>query len=75
MSNVPELEGTRQALIALRSDLDHQRRDAPTPAIAHALKLADTYLFMALGYTGHNDQLFAEEGSADLGGDPFPNLR
>jgi hypothetical protein len=56
MSNVPELEGTRQALIALRSDLDHQRRDAPTPAIAHALKLA-------------------EEGSADLGGDPFPNLR
>lgn len=74
MSNLAELDQTRDSLLALRADLDRQRRDAPTPAIAHALKLADAYLFMALGYTGHTDQLFAEEGAVDAGGDPFPNL-
>lgn len=74
MTHLPDLDETRQALLALRSDLDRQRRAAPTPGIAHALKLADVYLFMALGYTGHTDQLFAEEGSVDDGGEPHPNL-
>jgi hypothetical protein len=74
VSRVPDLDATRAELLRLRSDLATQRRAAPTPGIAHALKLADTYLFMALGYTAHTAQLFPEEGSDDADGEPFPNL-
>ena len=65
MTTIAELEATRHSLIRLRRGLHHQWRTAPTPGIAHALRLADIYLFMALGYTGHTDELFAEEGMAD----------
>ena len=51
------------------------RRQATTPGVAHALRLADIYLFMALGYTGHNDELFPEEGFADVDGEALPHLR
>lgn len=74
MSHVSELETARDDLLKLRADLLAQRRSAPTPGIAHALRLADIYLFMALGYTGHNDELFPEEGFADIGGELLPNL-
>ncbi|MGF1597122.1 MAG: hypothetical protein ACFCVK_09335 [Acidimicrobiales bacterium] len=69
------MEATRHDLLALRAGLLDLRRRAPTPGVAHALRLADTYLFMALGYTGHRDELFPEEGFADLGGEQLPNLR
>ena len=75
MSHISELEETRLALLALRRELGLQREAAPTPGIAHALRLADTYLFMALGYCGHSDELFPEEGTVDVGLSPFPNLR
>jgi hypothetical protein len=75
MSFPQELEPTRQALLSLRSELSRQRHEAPTPGIAHALRLADAYLFMALGYCGHNDELFPEERGAEQDGRPFPNLR
>lgn len=71
----PELEQARHDLLALRSELRRQRSVAPTPGVAHALRLADTYLFMALGYCGHNDTLFPEEGDGDAAGTQFPNLR
>ena len=71
---IADMEATRQELLALRADLLELRRTAPTPGVAHALRLADTYLFMALGYTGHSDELFPEEGFADLGGEQLPNL-
>ena len=74
MSHVREMETARADLLRLRTDLIAQRRSAPTPGIAHALRLADVYLFMALGYTGHNDELFPEEGFADIGGESLPNL-
>jgi hypothetical protein len=70
-----ELEQTRQDLLALRGELHRQRDAAPTPAIAHALRLADAYFFLALGYCGHNDQLFPEEGHVEADQVPFPNLR
>ena len=53
---------TQTALVELRSELLAIKTTAPTPAVAEALRLADIYLFMALSYTGHDDQLFPEEG-------------
>lgn len=70
-----ELAGTRDELLALRSELHRQRDAAPTPAIAHALRLADAYLFLALGYCGHNEQLFPEQGHVEPGAIAFPHLR
>ncbi len=74
------LQQTREDLLALRAELLRQRRSAPTPGVAHALRLADAYLFLALGYCGHNDELFPEEGFSDLADPatartPLPNLR
>ncbi len=75
MSHIPELDRAREDLLNLRAELHRQRRAAPTPALAHALRLADTYLFVALGYCGHNDELFPEEGHVEHDQVPFPNLR
>ena len=75
MSHIAGLEPTRQDLVALRVELHRQRDQAPTPGIAHALRLADAYLFMALGYCGHNDELFPEEGRVETDRLPFPKLR
>jgi hypothetical protein len=76
MSNFPaELDSTRRDLLSLRAELHRQRDTAPTPGIAHALRLADAYLFLALGYCGHNDQLFPEQGHIEANTVAFPNLR
>jgi len=75
MSHIADLEPTRQGLLALRAELHRQREAAPTPGVAHALRLADSYLFLALGYCGHNDELFPEEGHVEAGQTPFPELR
>ena len=75
MSHFADLESTRQDLLALRAELHRQRNVAPTPGVAHALRLADSYLFLALGYCGHNDELFPEEGHVEADRTPFPNLR
>ena len=75
MSYPEGLEPTRQDLLSLRAELQRQRAAAPTPAVAHALRLADSYLFVALGYCGHNDELFPEEGHVEPDRTPFPNLR
>ena len=72
---LPESGKASVDLLALRSELRRQRSVAPTPGVAHALRLADTYLFMALGYCGHNDTLFPEEGDGDASGTQFPHLR
>lgn len=76
MSNFPaELDQTRRDLLSLREELHRQRDAAPTPGIAHALRLADTYLFLALGYSGHNEQLFPEQGHVEPNAATFPHLR
>ena len=75
MSYPDDLEQTKQELLSLRAELHRQRDAAPTPAVAHALRLADSYLFVALGYCGHNDELFPEEGRVEADRTPFPNLR
>ncbi len=48
-------------LVGVRRALRAEREQAVSPAVAHALRLADVYLFMALGYLGHLDELFPEE--------------
>ena len=73
--HIADLEQTRLELLALRTELLRQREAAPTPGVAHALRLADSYLFMALGYCGHNDELFPEEGYVEVGQTPLPHLR
>ena len=75
MSHIAALEQTRQDLLVLRAELLRQRAAAPTPAVAPALRLADAYLFLALGYCGHSDELFPEEGHVEPDREPFPNLR
>lgn len=74
MSHIEEMEATAADLLALRNELLRMRRAATTPGVAHALRLADTYLFMALGYTGYNGALFPEEGFADIDGEDLPHL-
>ena len=76
MTDFPaELDQTRRDLVSLREELHRQRDAAATPGIAHALRLADAYLFLALGYCGHNDQLFPEQGHLEPNAVAFPNLR
>ena len=51
----------RERLLALRAQLLAEQADAASPAVARALEMADAYLFLALGYTGHTDELFPGE--------------
>lgn len=49
-------------LLALRRSLLAEEEAAPSPAVARALEMADTYLFLALSYLGYTEKLFPEEG-------------
>jgi hypothetical protein len=57
----PEVEDQRRRLLELRSRLREERRLSPTPAVDHALRLAEAYLQLGLGYCGHTEDLFPEE--------------
>jgi hypothetical protein len=63
-----EVERQRQRLLALRAELVSARETAISPAIARALEMAETYLFLGLGYVGHTDELFPGEGTIDADG-------
>jgi hypothetical protein len=56
-----ETEGQRQRLLNLRSLLRRERGAKPTPAVDHALRLAELHVQIALGYCGHTEDLFPEE--------------
>lgn len=58
-----DAERQRRRLVELRSALLAERANAISPAVAGALGLADTYLFLALGYVGHTDELFPGEAA------------
>jgi hypothetical protein len=49
-------------LLSLRRSLLAEEQAAPSPAVARALEMADTYLFLALSYLGYTEKLFPEEG-------------
>lgn len=51
----------RERLIALRGQMLAEQADAVSPAVARALEMADAYVFLALGYLGHVDELFPGE--------------
>jgi hypothetical protein len=51
----------RERLIALRGQMLAEQADAASPAVARALEMADAYVFLALGYLGHVDELFPGE--------------
>lgn len=53
-------EAARQRLVQLREQLLTETRSATTPAVARALEMADVYLFLALGYLGHTDELLPD---------------
>lgn len=57
----PEVEDQRLRLDDLRRRLRDERARNPAPAVDHALRLAEVYLQLALGYCGHTDDLFPEE--------------
>lgn len=48
-------------LLALRRSLLAERHAAPSPGVSRALEMADMYLFLAISYLGHTDQLYPEE--------------
>ncbi|GAB4967708.1 hypothetical protein MAHJHV55_38250 [Mycobacterium avium subsp. hominissuis] len=48
-------------LLDVRRALLAEEADAPSPAVARALEMADVYLFLAISYLGHTDHLFPEE--------------
>jgi hypothetical protein len=60
----PEVEAQRQRLADLRFRVRQERASGPTPAVDHALRLAELYLQVGLGYCGHTDDLFPEETAA-----------
>lgn len=51
----------RERLVALREGLLSEQAAAVSPAVGRALEMADAYLFLALGYLGHTDELFPGE--------------
>lgn len=60
-STVPGMAEPLARLLALRRSLLAEEEAAPSPAVARALQMADTYLFLALSYLGYTDELFPEE--------------
>ncbi|WP_261558753.1 hypothetical protein [Frankia tisae] len=56
-----DVERQRARLLALHAHLAREREAALSPAIERALETAQMYLFLALGYTGHTDELFPDE--------------
>lgn len=59
-----DVESTRRRLLDIRDALSAERETAGSPALARALDLAETYLYLGLGYLGHCDDLFPEEGAS-----------
>ncbi|MEW6471046.1 MAG: hypothetical protein AB1679_02130 [Actinomycetota bacterium] len=56
-----DVDDQRQRLVDLRSRLREERALSSTPAVDHALRLAEAYLQLSLGYCGHTEDLFPEE--------------
>ncbi|MHA6794385.1 hypothetical protein ACVGVM_12890 [Pseudonocardia bannensis] len=56
-----EADAQRERLVALRRRLLAEQAGALSPAVARALEMADAYLFLALGYVGHTEELFPGE--------------
>ncbi|WP_261568162.1 hypothetical protein [Frankia gtarii] len=56
-----DVERQRARLLALHAHLAQEREAALSPAIERALETAQMYLFLALGYVGHTDELFPDE--------------
>ena len=52
-------------LAALRAGLLSEQSEAVSPAVGRALEMADAYLFLALGYLGHTDELFPGESAPE----------
>ena len=56
-----EVEAQRERIADLRERLLAEQSGAVSPAVARALEMADAYVFLALGYLGHTDELFPGE--------------
>lgn len=56
----------QERLLLLREQLLTEMANASSPAVARALEMADAYLFLALGYTGHTDELFPGENAGPV---------
>ena len=61
LGGLPDLQ--RERLVALRAGLLSEQAVAVSPAVGRALEMADAYLFLALGYLGHTDELFPGESA------------
>jgi hypothetical protein len=55
----------RERLGALRAGLLSEQSAAVSPAVGRALEMADAYLFLALGYLGHTEELFPGESAPE----------
>lgn len=56
-----EADAQRERLVELRAHLARERAAAISPAVDRALEMADAYLFLALGYVGHVEEMFPGE--------------
>lgn len=63
LGGLPDLQRVR--LVALRAGLLSEQCAATSPAVGRALEMADAYLFLALGYLGHTDELFPGESDPE----------
>ncbi|MEW6470729.1 MAG: hypothetical protein AB1679_00480 [Actinomycetota bacterium] len=55
-------EAQLDRLLGLRQRLLQEQAAAMSPAVERALRLADVYLFLALGYYGYTEHLLPEDG-------------
>lgn len=60
-----EVEAQRVRIADARSRLLAEQAGAVSPAVARALEMADAYVFLALGYLGHTDELYPGERAGD----------
>lgn len=58
---IPGTEDELARLLALRRSLLDASASAGSPAVARALEMADTYLFLGLSYLGYSEELYPEE--------------
>ncbi len=60
-SIVPGVEDALARLLKLRRALLSEIENAPSPAVACTLEIADVYLFLGLSYLGYAEELYPEE--------------
>lgn len=56
-----QVQSTLDRLLSIRQSLLEEGSNAPSPAVARSIEMADVYLFLAISYLGYTDKMYPEE--------------